>query len=194
MSETAKIITVFFILVLSMVFFTETLFLILFLQKFPINSSSAFIKLDFMTVRSSAFENYQLIPSKYTCDGENVNPPIQIEFAPAEAKSLVLVMDDPDASIGVFEHWLVWNINPRTTQIGESSVPLEAVLGTTDFGKTGYGGPCPGSGVHRYFFKVFALDTVLDLPEGAKNSDLQKAMKGHILTEAELIGKYERQK
>jgi len=147
-----------------------------------------------MKIISPIFENNQLIPEKYTCDGEDINPPLLIEDVPAEAESLVLIMDDPDASIGVFEHWIIFNINPRTKEIKENSILSGAVLGMTDFGRIGYGGPCPSRGNHRYFFKIYALDKVLELPEGAEKLDLEKAMRGHILSEAELIGRYERAK
>jgi len=145
-----------------------------------------------MKIESPAFENNQSIPSKYTCDGENVNPPLKISHAPKGAKSLVLVFDDPDAPAGTWVHWTIWNIDPQTEEIAEANVPQEAVEGITSFGKSGYGGPCPPSGTHRYFFKLYALDTVLNLDSSAGVSDMEKAMKGHVLDKAELMGLYER--
>jgi hypothetical protein len=145
-----------------------------------------------MKIESPAFSNNQFIPSKYTCEGDNVNPPLRFSEIPQTAKSLVLIVDDPDAPSGTWVHWTVWNISPNTQEITENSVPEGAVEGLTDFGKPGYGGPCPPSGVHRYFFKLFALDTVLQLENSAKVSELKKAMEGHIIAEAELVGLYER--
>ncbi len=146
-----------------------------------------------MKISSPAFEANQTIPSKYTCDGENINPPLQIYDVPAGAKSLVLISDDPDAPMGTWVHWTVWNILPETKEIGENSAPVGAVEGMTSFGNNGYGGPCPPSGTHRYFFKLYALDTILDLPQFAKAADVEKAMVGHILDKAELIGLYKRE-
>ena len=133
-----------------------------------------------------------MIPSKYTCDGENINSPFQIADVPSAAKSLVLISDDPDAPMGTWVHWTVWNIPLETKEIGENSAPIGAVEGITSFGNKGYGGPCPPSGTHRYFFKLYALDKALDLPPSAKASDIEKAMTGHILDKTELIGLYQR--
>src|SRR5213596_3888694 len=142
---------------------------------------------------SSAFQEGENIPSKFTCDGANTNPPLQISDVPAEAKSLVLIVDDPDAPSGLFTHWAVWNISPQATTIAEGSTP-KGVQGTNDFGKSGYGGPCPPSGTHRYYFKVFALDRELDLPVGAKRSQLDSAIKGHVIAQGELMARYSRKK
>lgn len=147
-----------------------------------------------MKISSNAFQNNQAIPSKYTCDGENVNPPLQIAEVPAGAKSLALVVDDPDAPVGDWVHWLVWNIEPTTTQIAENSVPAGAVQGKTDFGENQYGGPCPPSGTHRYHFKVYALDTRLDLPAETRKSGLEAVMRGHILDQGMLVGNYSRER
>lgn len=147
-----------------------------------------------MRLESPAFAHNQPIPTKYTCDGEDVSPPLKIFDVPANAKSLALIMDDPDAPRGTWLHWTVWNIPPDTQEIAENSVPQGAVEGMTDFGRPGYGGPCPPSGTHRYFFKLYALDTMLNLPPGAKLSELEAAMSGHILAQAELIGLYSRQR
>jgi Raf kinase inhibitor-like YbhB/YbcL family protein len=118
---------------------------------------------------------------------------LQISEVPAGAKTLVLIVDDPDAPSGLFTHWMVWNLSPQTSTISEGSAP-GGVHGTNDFGKSGYGGPCPPSGAHRYYFRVFALDRKLDLANGAKRSQLDAAMKGHVTTQGELMGRYSRKK
>lgn len=145
-----------------------------------------------MKLESPAFAGNQSIPKKYTCDGKDINPPLKIEEVPTEAKSLVLIVDDPDAPFGTFTHWLVWNIDPKTTLIEENSVPEGAIQGLNDFGKNSYGGPCPPSGTHHYHFKLYAIDVLLDLPSSSKKSDLERAIKDHILDSAELIGTYQR--
>jgi len=146
-----------------------------------------------MKVTSSAFREGANIPSKFSCDGANSSPPLQISDVPSEAKSLVLIVDDPDAPSGLFTHWAVWNISPQTSTIAEGSVP-KGVPGTNDFGKSGYGGPCPPSGTHRYYFKIFALDRELDLPFAARRGQLDAAMKGHVIAQGELMGRYARKK
>jgi Raf kinase inhibitor-like YbhB/YbcL family protein len=146
-----------------------------------------------MKITSSAFQQGGNIPSKFSCDGANANPPLQISDVPPEAKSLVLIVDDPDAPSGLFTHWAVWNISPQTSTIAEGSTP-KGVQGTNDFGRSGYGGPCPPSGTHRYYFKVFALDRELDLPFGAKRGQLDAGMKGHVIAQGELMGRYSRKK
>ncbi len=145
-----------------------------------------------MKLNSTAFDNNQFIPAKYTCDGDNVNPPLIISAIPAETKSLVLVVDDPDAPAGDWVHWLLWNISPTTSEIVENSVPEGAVVGLTDFGENKYGGPCPPSGTHHYQFKLYALDTMLDLPTSTRKSQLESALQGHILEQTLLIGLYKR--
>jgi len=146
-----------------------------------------------MKITSSAFQQGGNIPSKFSCDGPNTNPPLQISDVPSAAKSLVLIVDDPDAPSGLFTHWAVWNISPQISSIAEGNT-LKGVHGTNDFGKSGYGGPCPPSGAHRYYFKIFALDRELDLPSGAKRSQLDAAMKGHVVAQGELMGRYSRKK
>jgi len=144
---------------------------------------------------SSVFEHEGLIPSKYTCDGENINPPFSISGVPEEAQSLVLIMDDPDAvkpAGHVWDHWTVFNIPTSVTEITEGEEP-DGVEGITSSGALKYGGPCPPDGEHRYFFKLYALDTELDLVEGITKTEVEQAMEGHILTEAVLIGRYNRQ-
>jgi hypothetical protein len=146
-----------------------------------------------MKITSSALQEGASIPSKFTCDGADTSPPLQIADVPSGAKALALIVDDPDAPSGLFTHWTVWNIPAQTGAIGEGSTP-KGVQGTNDFGKSGYGGPCPPSGTHRYYFKVFALDRELDLRFGAKRGQLDAAMKGHIVAQGELMGRYSRKK
>jgi len=134
----------------------------------------------------------EMIPKKYTCDGKDFNPPLDISGVPEKAKSLALIVDDPDAPVGNWNHWAAWNIDPKITEIGEDSIPTGAMLGTNSFERLTFGGPCPPSGTHRYFFKLYALDSAIDLPEGAEKDALEKSMEGHILEQAELMGKYER--
>lgn len=145
-----------------------------------------------MIITSPVFQNNAFIPSKYTCDGENVNPPLEIKNVPPAAKSLVLIVDDSDAPMDVWTHWAVWNIEPKTTLIPEQSVPPQAVEGKTSFGKPGYGGPCPPSGTHRYFFKLYALDAIIEISSQADKSALEKAMEGRILDKTQIIGLYSR--
>lgn len=137
-------------------------------------------------VFSSAFESNDTIPKKYTCNGENINPPLEFKGIPEEARSLVLILDDPDAPMKTFTHWIVWNIGP-VAKIDEDSVP--GIEGMNDFRKIGYGGPCPPSGTHRYFFRIYALDKELELKEGASRKELENEMIGHIIAEGELMGK-----
>lgn len=147
-----------------------------------------------MKIESPAFKHNERIDSKYTCDGKNINPELLFPGVPSAAKSLVLIMDDPDAPMGTWVHWTLWNIDSKAIKIDENSVPKNAVEGMTDFKKPGYGGPCPPSGVHRYFFKLYALDTKLSLTPKAKKAEIEKAMEKHILEKAELIGLYVRKK
>lgn len=146
-----------------------------------------------MEITSPAFLHNEKIPSKYTCDGANFSPPLRFGKIPQDAKSLVLICDDPDAPMGDWVHWLIWNIDPATTEIAENFSPTDATQGTSSFGNIGYGGPCPPSGVHRYFFKLYALDITLDLPPSTQKADLETAMENHILAHAEMIGLYQRQ-
>lgn len=145
-----------------------------------------------MQIISPAFEHNAKIPSKYTCDGDDISPPLAISGVPEGAKSLVLISDDPDAPAGTWVHWTVWNIDPTTSKIPENSVPQAGIEGYTNFGKPGYGGPCPPFGEHRYFFKLYALDKTLDLDASAKKKDIEKKMERYILDKAELIGLYKR--
>lgn len=146
-----------------------------------------------MKIESTAFKDNELIPPKYTCDGENINPPLVISDVPENAKSLVLVVDDPDASGGTFVHWTVWNINPHIKEIPENSCPQNSVEGMTDSGRAGYCSPCPPYGTHRYFFKLFALNTTLDPDTSVKAADIEKEIEENILAKAQLVGLYRRQ-
>lgn len=148
--------------------------------------------MDAMTLSSPAFAEGGTIPAKYTCDGADVRPPLRIAGVPRNARSLAVVVEDPDAPGGTFVHWVAWNIDPRTATLPEKAVPAGAVTGRNDFGTTGYRGPCPPSGTHRYFFRLFALDTALSLPAGADRTRLNAAMKGHIVARAECMGRYGR--
>lgn len=142
-----------------------------------------------VNVSSKAFVAGGFIPLRYTCDGLNVNPPIDIGEIPAEAKSLALVVEDPDATGGTWLHWLVWNI-PIKHHILESEA--SGIQGFNDFRKKSYGGPCPPAGTHRYFFKVYVLNELLDLPEGSTREALEAAMRDHIIAYGELMGVYKR--
>ena len=143
-----------------------------------------------LTVKSSAFEAGKLIPKKYSCDGQDINPPLSIEGVPKEAKTLALIVDDPDAPKGTFDHWVVWNVAASTSAIAENTKPgMEGLNGAR---RKGYMGPCPPSGTHRYFFKVYALDIELKLGASSNKKDVEKAMQGHILAKGELMGVYKR--
>ncbi len=142
-----------------------------------------------LKITSSVFKNNDFIPKKYTCDGDDVNPPLTIEEVPEETKSLALIVDDPDAPMGTWAHWVIWNILP-TKEIEEDSVP--GIEGINDFNKHSYGGPCPPSGTHRYFFKVYALSMTLDLDTNSKKEDVEKAIDGKILAKGKIVGLYSR--
>lgn len=145
-----------------------------------------------MKLTSPIFKNGEVIPKDYTRDGADKSPPLHFEEVPDKAKSLALIMDDPDAPSGTFNHWLLFNMDPRIHDIHEGSAPVMATQGKNDWGEVQYGGPKPPSGEHRYFFKAFALDSVLPLGRGAPRGELDKAMSGHVLEEATLMGKYAR--
>ncbi|OIO19790.1 MAG: YbhB/YbcL family Raf kinase inhibitor-like protein [Candidatus Magasanikbacteria bacterium CG_4_9_14_0_2_um_filter_41_10] len=147
-----------------------------------------------MKLTSSAFFNEMCIPAIYTCDGQDISPPLTISDVPSEAKSLALIMDDPDAmkpTGNVWNHWLVWNIDPTTVHISEGEEPV-GTHGTGTGGETIYHGPCPPDAEHRYSFRLYALDTMLDLQEGSTKGELEQAMDGHILAQVELAGTYNR--
>ena len=142
-----------------------------------------------LLIKSSAFEKNTKIPSKYTCDGDDISPPLTFEGVPKEAKTLVLIVDDPDAPRGTFDHWVVWNIPASISKIEENNAS-SGIEGLNGAGKAGYFGPCPPSGTHRYFFKVYALDTSLSLGANSRKKDVEVAMEGHVLAKGELIGFY----
>jgi Raf kinase inhibitor-like YbhB/YbcL family protein len=150
-----------------------------------------------ISVSSSAFQEGGMIPPKYTCDGNDLSIPLTWTGVPEGTKSIAVISDDPDAPVGTWVHWVMWNIPPTVRELAEG-VPTKPRLpdgsrqGISDFGRPGYGGPCPPSGTHRYYFKVYALDVTLDLPGTTRKADLVKAMKGHILAEGQLMGKYSR--
>jgi Raf kinase inhibitor-like YbhB/YbcL family protein len=151
-----------------------------------------------MKLQSPAFPADGSIPAKYTCDGQDISPPLSWDAPPAATKSLALICDDPDAPMKTWVHWVVYNLPPETRSLPErlpagNSLPNGGLQGITDFRKVAYGGPCPPGGTHRYFFKLYALDALLDLKPGATKAQVEAAMKGHILAQAELMGRYRRQ-
>lgn len=143
-----------------------------------------------MIITSSVFEHMKDIPSKYTCQGENINPPLCISGVPLDAESLVLIVDDPDAPKKPWTHWTVWNIDPKTALIPENSIPENSIQGITDSGKPGYGGPCPPAGTHRYFFRIFALNSKLNLSSDTPKDKLISIISNQIIDKAELVGLY----
>jgi len=151
-----------------------------------------------ISVKSPAFKDGEMIPSMYSCDGENISPPLMWYDPPENTETFVLISDDPDAPMGTWVHWVVYNIPPEIREFPKN-IPSDPVMdggsiqGITDFGTSGYGGPCPPSGTHRYFFKIYALDTTLPLGEGASKKDVVNAMKGHILAKGQIMGRYRRQ-
>lgn len=145
-----------------------------------------------MKLTSTAFQDNGPIPKEHTCDGKDTNPPLAFGNVPSEAKSLAMIADDPDAPVGTWVHWVIWNIDPGVKSIGENSVPAGATQGLNDFKKNKYGGPCPPSGTHRYFFKLYALDTILNISPKSTKADLEKAMAGHIVGQGQLVGLYKR--
>ena len=154
------------------------------------------IKKEVMQLKSEAFENKGLIPAQFTCDGADVNPALEISDVPKRAQSLALIMDDPDVpknlrEDGMWDHWIVFNIPPNTFVIEQGNEPI-GIHGQGTSGNMNYHGPCPPDGEHRYFFKLFALDTRLTLKEGVSKTEVEKAMGGHIIEQAELVGKYSR--
>jgi Raf kinase inhibitor-like YbhB/YbcL family protein len=142
------------------------------------------------SLTSPDFAQGGAIPSRFTCEGENISPTLEIAGVPAGAQSLVLIVEDPDAPAGTFTHWLVWNIPPGTTKLRGGAAPGGALQGTNDFGNAGYSGPCPPTGTHRYFFRLSALSGSLHLPAGASRKDLDNAIRGHVVARAVLMGRY----
>lgn len=145
-----------------------------------------------LQIKSQAFQENGGIPEQYTCDGKNISPPLNWQGAPEGTQSLVLIVDDPDAPSQTWVHWVVYNISPTTAGSVEGAAPQGALQGTNDFKKASYGGPCPPSGTHRYFFKLYALDAPLKLSSGATKNQVEEAMQGHILAQSQLMGTYSR--
>ncbi len=148
---------------------------------------------------SSAFGFEEMIPKKYSCDGDNVSPPLSWDNIPDGAKSITLICEDPDAPMGTFIHWVLYNLPSDVNELQENvpddeTLKNEARQGVNDFGNLGYGGPCPPSGTHRYFFRIYALDKMIDTTSTIDKKTLQKEMEGHIIAKGELMGKYQRQK
>ena len=141
---------------------------------------------------TSVFEHGSKIPAIYTCDGDDIAPQLVISEVPEGAKSLALIVDDPDAPVGLFVHWILYNIPVDTKIISAEEIPPSAIEGMTNFGRAGYGGPCPPNGSHRYFFKLYAVDKVLDLPPKATKHQVESAIKDHVIEKAELMGVYSR--
>lgn len=149
-------------------------------------------------LESSVFENGAMIPAEYTCDGTDISPPLQWDAVPQGTAGIALICDDPDAPMGTFVHWVLYNLPPETRQLQENfpddeTLPDGTRQGMSDFGKIGYGGPCPPGGTHRYFFKIYALDIILDITLVSDKANLISTMEGHILGQGELMGKYKRQ-
>lgn len=149
-------------------------------------------RMEQLHITSPSFAAGAMIPARYTCDGEDINPPLVIGNVPEKTRSLALIMDDPDAPMGTWVHWVVWHLPPQTREIGENALPGEASQGKNDWKRNRYGGPCPPSGTHRYYFRLYALDTVLKLGPDTAKGDLERAMTGHILARGELMGTYHR--
>ncbi len=152
-----------------------------------------------MEITSTAFAQGELIPKKYTCDDVNISPPLKWHGAPTGTKSFALIADDPDAPIGTWVHWVLFNLPADVRELAENFPPKKnfengAAHGKNDFGKYGYGGPCPPGGTHRYYFKLYALDDKLDLQPGCTKKDLLQTIKNHTLAESQLMGKYKRQR
>ena len=145
-----------------------------------------------MEIKSLDFESGSNIPARFTCDGEGARPELKIEGAPIEAQSLALIVEDPDSPVGIFTHWILWNIPADAGSIAPDKLPDGSAEGTSDFGKIGYGGPCPNKGIHHYRFRLYALSAKLDLPATSSRTDLLLAMEGKVLAESELTGLYER--
>jgi len=151
-----------------------------------------FAKNNLFNIKSKAFTNNGSIPEKYTCDGDDMSPPLSWTGVPVGTKSIVIIVDDPDADEKTWVHWVIYDLSPSVNSLQENALNINGKQGITDFGKTGYNGPCPPSGTHRYFFKIYALDVLLNLPSGKTKQYIEEAMKGHILAQSELVGTYKR--
>jgi Raf kinase inhibitor-like YbhB/YbcL family protein len=143
-----------------------------------------------MRIKSTAFQHGEFIPRQYSRFGEDQSPPLTIEDVPVNARSLVLIMEDPDAPRGLFTHWIVFDLDPGTEELGEGSAPESGKQGVNSWGEVQYGGPRPPSGEHRYFFHLYAVDRVLNLPRGSERFQIEAAMEGHVVAAAELMGQY----
>jgi Raf kinase inhibitor-like YbhB/YbcL family protein len=161
------------------------LFLILIMFEYPIFATN-------FTLESAAFELNSMIPAEYSCHGKNISPPLNWQNSPSKTKSFTLIVEDPDAPAGVWTHWIVFNIPPIITHLKEGdSPPHGSASGKNSWSKTNYQGPCPSIGVHRYLFKLYALDKILDLGEGASTNTILDAMTGHVVGMSELVGLYQ---
>lgn len=156
-----------------------------------VSSSGFAAEPNLMQVSSPAFESNGMIPQEFTCQGKDINPPLEINFIPKKTKSLVLIHDDPDATTGTWDHWVMFGIPaPPVNKLVIETASAPGVQGKNSWGRNDYGGPCPPSGTHRYFYKIYALDTELNLPAGSTKKEVEMAMQGHLLEKAELIGLY----
>jgi len=164
--------------------------ILLFIPHRKITENKIQLKKISMKISSSAFENNQEIPTKYTCDGKNTNPPLSFSNIPQDAKSLALIMDDPDAPMGTFVHWVLYNMPVDTREIKEGSLSNNTVSGKNSAGSSLYIGPCPPSGTHKYFFKLYALDSMLDVGSNADKKVIEDAIQKHLLEKAQLVGLY----
>lgn len=144
-----------------------------------------------LIIKSPAFSDNTMMPRKYSCQGDDINPPLEFQGIPSNAKSLVLIVEDPDAPMGTWDHWVLFNI-PIINNISEDSIPQGALQASNSWGNNSYGGPCPPSGTHRYMFRLYALDTMLSLDESANKSDVESAMQGHVIAQALLTGLYQK--
>lgn len=162
-------------------------------------TNSQEIKMEKINLTSSSFKSGELIPSKYTCDGKNISPALSWDKPSDEIKRFAIIAEDPDSPGGNFVHWVVYNIPSSIKSLPEDITPIknipdEVLLGTNSFGHIGYGGPCPPSGTHRYFFRIFGLSNAVHLEAGAEKGELMRAMQKYIIAEGELMGKYSRQR
>ena len=159
--------------------------------KAPVQTSSPQVVKN-MKLTSTAFGSEEVIPKEFTCDGKKMHPPFMISGLPEGTKSLAMIVDDPDAPMGTFTHWVIWNIDPATREIAAGEIPPKSQEGTNSAGEIGFTPPCPPSGSHRYFFTLFAVDTTIGLDGKATKAELEAAMKGHIIEQTNLIGSYGR--
>jgi Raf kinase inhibitor-like YbhB/YbcL family protein len=186
-------------MITRIIYWVVGLTFILFFYNFDYQNCSAMEGGRKMQISSPAFMEGGMMPPNYSCDGRDISPPLEWKDIPAGTKSLALISDDPDAPMGTWVHWVVYDIPANTTSLNEDVKPEKEFKngmrqGNNNWPKIGYGGPCPPSGTHRYFFRLYALDRILDLKSGATKAQLLEAMQGHVLAEAQLMGKYKRQR